>query len=295
MTRTTLQPLEPWHFPKALRPLKQWVAYRIEYDQTTQRKTKVMYYTDGRQLLKARSNQPGTWLTLGEALNLNNKNPNLDGIAFCITEGFVGIDFDKVRDADTHAIKPWVLEWINRFETYGEVSQSKTGLHFIAKGILPPEGRKNDSMQTEVYGDRRFFVFTGMRLTRCPDDVLPLQSVIDDFHAFVFPPKPKPKPIVHAPIQDQPDILKRMYGWKNGALIEQLYCIPEAWQGYYQSQSSADFALVCMLLRATKNDTTLTDTLFRRSALMRPKWDKRTMGDGRTYGQVTIDNAVQRV
>jgi putative DNA primase/helicase len=299
MARTTLQPLEPWHFPKALRPLKQWAVYRIEDDRFTKRKTKVMYYTDGHQLLKSKSNDSSTWMTLGDALNLKNRNPHLAGIAFCITPGFVGIDFDKVREVETNKIEDWVLEWVAQFHTYGEVSQSKTGLHFIAQGHLPPQGRKNEQKKTEIYGDRRFFVFTGMRLTRCPDDVLPMQEQIDQFHAFLFPPQPKLplEQCIHSPIsipQDGQSVLERMFSWKNGALLQQIYTSPEAWQGYYASQSSADFALVCALMRATNQDVGLVDSLFRNSALMREKWNKRTMADGRTYGQVTIDNALRK-
>jgi putative DNA primase/helicase len=33
--------------------------------------------------------------------------------------------------------------------------------------------------------------------------------------------------------------------------------------------------------------------LFRRSGLYRPKWDERHYGDGRTYGQVTIEKSLE--
>ncbi|MFC1646592.1 phage/plasmid primase, P4 family, partial [Candidatus Omnitrophota bacterium] len=40
-------------------------------------------------------------------------------------------------------------------------------------------------------------------------------------------------------------------------------------------------------------DSGLMDSLFRQSGLMRPKWDERHFGDGRTYGEVVITKAVE--
>ena len=42
-----------------------------------------------------------------------------------------------------------------------------------------------------------------------------------------------------------------------------------------------------------KADPALVDAAFRRSGLMRPKWDERHYSDGQTYGQGTIETALQ--
>jgi putative DNA primase/helicase len=42
----------------------------------------------------------------------------------------------------------------------------------------------------------------------------------------------------------------------------------------------------------TGRDADRMDRLFRRSGLMRPKWDECHSSDGRTYGRLTIDKAI---
>ena len=56
--------------------------------------------------------------------------------------------------------------------------------------------------------------------------------------------------------------------------------------------SSADNALMAHLAFWTGKDAELMDCLFRNSGRMRDKWDEVHDGDGRTYGQVTIEKAV---
>lgn len=52
--------------------------------------------------------------------------------------------------------------------------------------------------------------------------------------------------------------------------------------------SRGDWRLCRMLADACSGDADCIDRLFRRSALMRPKWDERHAADGRTYGAMTI-------
>jgi hypothetical protein len=56
----------------------------------------------------------------------------------------------------------------------------------------------------------------------------------------------------------------------------------------FRSQSEADAALVAMLARMTPDRNNI-DRFFRLSGLMRDKWDEQRSGDGRTYGQMTLD------
>jgi len=56
----------------------------------------------------------------------------------------------------------------------------------------------------------------------------------------------------------------------------------------YASHSEADLALASLLFSYTKNREA-TDRLFRKSGLMRAKWDEKHYADGRTYGQELIN------
>src|SRR5262249_5994180 len=65
------------------------------------------------------------------------------------------------------------------------------------------------------------------------------------------------------------------------------------WEDKYPSQSEADSALVFYFAYFTGPNRPQLQRLFRRSGLMRDKWDEQR--GGRTYGQLTIDNALEKV
>jgi hypothetical protein len=61
----------------------------------------------------------------------------------------------------------------------------------------------------------------------------------------------------------------------------------------YASKSEADLALCSYLVFWTGGDPTRVDKLFRQSGLYRSKWDERHYGDGRNYGEVTVEKALE--
>ena len=76
----------------------------------------------------------------------------------------------------------------------------------------------------------------------------------------------------------------------NGAKFERLW---KGNTGGYDSQSEADMALCNLLAFWTGGDQTRIDELFRQSGLLREKWDEVHYADGSTYGEKTIERAVQ--
>jgi putative DNA primase/helicase len=70
----------------------------------------------------------------------------------------------------------------------------------------------------------------------------------------------------------------------NGDRFSRLYV--GEWRSTYESQSQADLALCGMLSFWTQGDAHRIDGLFRRSGLMRPKWDRRD------YRERTIERAI---
>lgn len=93
----------------------------------------------------------------------------LNGVGFVFLEEdpYVGIDFDNCRNPETGEIDPVVLQWLKFLPSYTEVSLSKTGLHIIIRarldhaviGVQVPKAAEHVTI--EIYGSRRFFVFTG--------------------------------------------------------------------------------------------------------------------------------------
>ena len=62
------------------------------------------------------------------------------------------------------------------------------------------------------------------------------------------------------------------------------------WQDYFDNQSDADMGFVSMLCFWCGCDEEQIDRIFRSSGMYRPKWDEKR--GGRTYGELTIQNAV---
>ena len=58
-------------------------------------------------------------------------------------EGFVFVDLDDVRNAETGEIQKWASKLIGDLDTYTEVSASGTGFHMVARGVLPEDFQKS--------------------------------------------------------------------------------------------------------------------------------------------------------
>jgi primase-polymerase (primpol)-like protein len=91
---------------------------------------------------------------------------------------------------------------------------------------------------------------------------------------------------------DDETVLEKAMTATNATKFERL------WNGStagYESHSEADMALCFHLAFWTSGDRMQIDRLFRRSGLMREKWDEVHYADGSTYGEKTVDRAVSRV
>ncbi|GGN23901.1 hypothetical protein GCM10009021_26890 [Halarchaeum nitratireducens] len=87
------------------------------------------------------------------------------------------------------------------------------------------------------------------------------------------------------------ELLEKARNASNGEKFERLW---NGRLGGYESQSEADMAFCCLLAFWTGGDESQMDRLFRESGLMREKWDEVHYADGATYGEKTIERAVQR-
>lgn len=87
------------------------------------------------------------------------------------------------------------------------------------------------------------------------------------------------------------ELIERARRAENGTKFARLWAGDSS---NYASPSEADLALCMMLAFWTARDAARIDRLFRQSGLHRDKWDERHGGDGRTYGQITIDKAIEQ-
>jgi hypothetical protein len=290
--------------PAALKALPQWVLWRgvdsINKQTGEVKLTKIPIHphTDA----KASTTDPTTWgsfddcvAALPAALKAWQRESPQDyrggGIGFVFTpdDPYSGIDLDSCRDPETGAIEPWAQEILDAFPTYEEVTPSRTGLHILAQGILPPGGRKKGHI--EMYSEGRFFTMTGWQLPQVPATIRACQAALSDLHTRTFgqPEHPKtPRQPVSLSLDDT-ELLAKAKAAKNGAKFARLWGGDTSLHG--EDESAADLAL-CDELAFWTQDHAQIDRLFRQSGLMRDKWDERR-GE-QTYGARTIDKALAR-
>jgi hypothetical protein len=129
-------------------------------------------YTPGTRL-KAAVNKPETWTTLahcGERV----------GIMFT-GDGLGGIDLDGCRDPVSGALAEWAKEVVRDFDSYTEISPSRTGLHIFAAGgpdalanntlAAPGQPINGKAPQIEAYITARYFTVTGDKLPDAPEEI----------------------------------------------------------------------------------------------------------------------------
>ncbi|RKX62140.1 MAG: hypothetical protein DRP37_02350, partial [Thermodesulfobacteriota bacterium] len=235
-----------------------------------------------------------TWSSSQDALSRYNKG-KVSGIGFVFTENdpYCGIDLDKCRNPKTGFIELWAQKEKENFQSYTEISPSGTGLHIIVKGQLPEGGRKKG--QIEIYDQLRFFTVTGNRLESTPHDIRPAQNAIDALLLKYFKKEKAAQALrpfsLPQVTESDAELIQKAINAGNGHKFNLLF--KGQWQeAGYPSQSEADQAFCNQLAFWFAKDAGRMDVIFRGSRLMRPKWDRKHFGDGRTYGQATIETAI---
>lgn len=230
----------------------------------------------------ASTTRASTWVTFEEALGGVNKW-SLSGLGFVFTDSdpYAGVDMDNCRSPETGEIAGWAWEVIRALDSYTEVSPSRTGVHIIIRGELP-KGQGNQAAlnggKVEMFSRARYFTFTGIPVDGVPSDIRDRQTALLALHAKLFIGSGK-APVVATAVPFQPylvvtddELIAKAKSAKNGQNFERLWT--GSWKGDYPSQSEADSALCCYLAFWTGNDLARMDALFRRSGLMREKWER---------------------
>lgn len=280
--------------PQELRESKRWCVFVIQ--EVNGRMTKVPY--DVNTFKKARSNDESTWGTFEQALHVYNTSKTPDGLGYFFEEPYFGIDLDDVGEqieeyrngtADHTNI---VAEFIDVMQSYAEVSPSGKGIHIIAKGKLPTQGRRKGNV--ECYSSGRFFTVTG-------DIIGEYTHVRDDsednkfgfLHTkYLTSGKTEFKPNVPDKTGNslsKQNIIDAALASKNGVRFNVF--MNGGWEAFYNSQSEADMAFMNDLAFWTNRNADMMDDIYRDSSMYREKWDRKT-GDS-TYGDLTIHAAIR--
>ena len=265
------------------------------YEDRDGKRTKVPYNprTGGR----AQSTNRDTFAPLDEALKALESG-KYDGLGVGIFGNVGAIDIDHCIDNNSE-LSPLAFDVLNMVQGYTEYSPSGRGLRilFKATGFQYDKTRyyiNNQKAGLEVYiagCTAKFVTVTGRTLTHGRDLEErggQLAAVLEKY--MVRPKMSRPTPLgasSGAVDLDDLELVERAKRSRNGAKFAAL------WAGDtsgYSSPSEADMALCNWLAWWTNKDAGRVDRIFRRSGLMRAKWDRPQSGS--TYGAITIQNAI---
>ena len=283
-----------------LRQLRQWVAWKLAANCGGTRAGKLPVNPHDGSI--AMANDARTWGMFEEARRYAAENGlvgNAGGIGFEFANGYAGIDLDDVIIAGG-TLRPFAGDIVRIMRSYTEYSPGGKGLHilFRLKEPLSELGprRRNDELGLEMYDSGRFFTVTG----NVYGEGLPVSERTEEARCVyaMYLAKPHGKVAGKVPLDvsggvnfEGPagnELLERMFCSLHGAEIRRLYGGDIS--GYGGDESRADLALCSYLAFWTNNDLREMDRMFRRSGLMRPKWDeKRGM---QTYGMLTMSKAL---
>lgn len=311
--RPTPLELEKEEIPEELQERDRWVCW--EYEWRGDEWTKVPKNPNSGT--NASSDDADTWGSFADAIEYHEfEGTTTDGIGFMLHDAgdVVGVDLDDCRDPDTAEIEPWAAEVIEQSDTYAEASPSGTGGHLLGIGSLPEGGNRGDIEDAEghieMYETGRYLTVTGHKLDASPAEINNVDDDIKRVHEECIADDggSSDESTAAARTNDSTDsppdaelsddeLIEKAKNAENGDFFTDLW--EGRWKkhkhrwgtGSSQGQSEADLALCGHLAFWTGGDTSQMDRLFRKSGLMRDKWDEDR--GSQTYGDRTIEKALE--
>lgn len=270
------------NIPDSLKELKQWVCFKLEYNESKGKNDKIP--KDPRTGYNAKANDPATWSDYQTAVNAISKY-GFDGIGIEFANGVFGVDLDHVIEDDKLTAE--AQDIIKTLDSYTEYSPSGTGIHILCKGSIPDKDRRKGNV--EMYSNGRFFTVTG-KVVEAAKEIQERTAQAVAVHAKYL----KREEVLKATNQPQDinisdsELINKAMSARNGDIFRAL------WNGNisgYNSASEADLALCNLLAYWTNGNAYRMDALFRQSALYREgKWNKEHGAN--TYGSMTISKAL---
>ena len=288
--------------PAELKALRQWVLWQEEHRDG--KPTKIPYQLSRR---KAQSNNPQTWTDYQSVC----KHQRI-GFVFSEQDPYTGIDLDDCIDENGN-IKPWAQEIVEKLKSaaYGEVSPSGKGIKFWTKGKIPTnaghkvfmgaEGQEVKSSEAdgaiEIYDHGRYFTVTGHGIgtEHRRGKIQNGQMVVNWLYENYFSkPKPAKETVPRAVFTSKLSTMEVIEKIRSSRQAAKFNTLMAGNTTGYGSQSEADMAL-CGVIAFWTQDSNIIDAIFRQSRLMRRKWDERHRADSATYGQMTIEKALDEL
>ena len=216
---------------------------------------------------------------------------------------FVAIDIDHcIHDG---SLPETVQSFIERFDSYTELSPSGKGIRIMIKGTLPTGVGNRFTMSgtkgVELYEHSRYVTITGQVLNNTIHPIRRLAAkewspilACLGVHTLGVPTSCSTAPQNTAQSKEDQRVIDQLmrdekYGMEFRALFEFGDIAP-----FGGDQSKADLRLAMLISNKAGFDEARIDRIVRSSKLYRKKWDSRHRHDGATYGQMTIEKALER-
>lgn len=254
--------------PASLRDVPNWVLW--DYETRDGKQTKVPYEARADEKIMAKTNEPASWSDFGDAYGLADE---YDGVGIVLTgTPLTGVDLDGL--APNRIVDPFAQSLIEiAGNPYTEFSPSGDGLRFFVGNPKLPKGKRRFTQQDPKFGIEIYTGKEGGRYLTITGDKVPGTGnsvpLISDWD------------------------LELLYTISTQVLNAKFRAL---WTGdrdfirehYNADDSSADAALVAMLMPLFNRDPQKIEDAFSASALgQREKWINR-----KDYRDRTIQNAL---
>lgn len=160
--------------PDELKDVNQWILWKMIQRDGKEVKLPWSVYDK-----PASSTDPNTWSSFECAVMRYDERQHAGvGFVFAPGDGFAGVDLDACRHPITGVIAQWAQDWIDRSDSYTEVSPSATGVKiWLRSDMSLPKGRNIKIEQPpmlptgkkpgiEIYTQGRYFAVTGHVIRR---------------------------------------------------------------------------------------------------------------------------------
>ncbi|OQY64728.1 MAG: hypothetical protein B6D47_12950 [Rhodocyclaceae bacterium UTPRO2] len=188
--------------PEALRTRAQWLCWRLEEKPGAKKPAKMPYYASGRRRTGEQGSEADrAALVTFDAAVAAMAAIKADGVGFAFLpgDGLIGIDLDKMVDAETGEVSPRAQRIIEACASYTEWSPSGNGFHIYVLGETGTA--KDNGIGVEMFCGRQFFTVTGRHLQGTPREVATIpDKVLRRLHKTIeaakggFSDKPPPSP-----------------------------------------------------------------------------------------------------
>lgn len=281
------------NLPNELKNLDNFLVWRLE-DIGKEKPAKIPYNPDNHwKCAVTKKENFASFYKAKEVFKKSGKNYSGVGIGLFpagLPSDICVVDFDGVLDGSGELLPQFeeIQEWIEDFNTYTEVSQSKTGLHLFFYGNPPGATTRKalSDFPVEIYCKGRFIAVTG-EVWHGYNQIRECQQTLENFYYRCFG---KDNPKIDYSRQettlssDRSDetILKIISHSRNAAKFNALF----SGGGDSDDRSADDIALANIIAFYTQDSDQII-SIMRKSSLVRAKWDNH-----KTYLEMTAKKAI---